>query len=68
MPRVWSQSYVDTVRIALLYRASGQYHDAAIEFLWAAEVAPSEGEETAMLDTAFLCLQLDARDDRGAGR
>ena len=67
MPRVWSQSYVDTVRIALLYRASGQYHDAAIEFLWAAEVAPSVGEETAMLDTAFLCLQLDARDDWGVG-
>src|SRR5438094_1503133 len=65
MPRAWSQSYTYTIRIALLYRASGQYRDAAIEFLWAAEVAPSEGEETAMLDTAFFCLQLDARDDWG---
>ena len=56
MPRVWSQSYPDTITIALRYYTAGQYQDAAIEFLWAAEVAPSEREETAALNDAFFCL------------
>ena len=58
MPRLWSQSYVDTVRIARLYLNAGQYTDAAIVFVWAAEVAPSEADETATLSDAFVCLVL----------
>ena len=37
---------------------TGQYTDAAIVFVWAAEVAPSEADETATLSDAFVCLVL----------
>ena len=58
MPRLWSQSYADTIAVARRYLNAGQYADAAIEFVWAAEVAPSEADETATLSDAFVCLVL----------
>ena len=58
----WILPFSDTVAIANGYYAAGQYHDAVVEYLKAAAVAPTPVLEQQALDHAWMASE------RAAGR